>query len=175
VGVDRHISAWVVRHRVDWLDWLFVALSRLGTGGFVWIVLTAVLMVASRRRRVAYTVFAVVLADVLALAVKAIVNRPRPHIDPLVRVPTDWSFPSGHAATSFAGATMLSLFFPRLAPVLYGLAVAIAFSRVYVGVHYPLDVAAGAVLGTAVGWGVFRALPRLERFLRRRPAAPPPG
>jgi len=132
-------------------------------------------MIASRRRLVAFTVFAVILADLLALAVKAIVNRPRPHLDPLVRVPTDWSFPSGHAATSFAGATMLSLFFPRLAPVLYGLAVAIAFSRVYVGVHYPLDVIAGAALGTAVGYGVFRALPTLARFPRRPRAAPPPG
>ena len=138
-------------------------------------VLTAVLMIASRRRVVAFTVFAIVVADLLALAVKAIVNRPRPHLDPLVHVPTDWSFPSGHAATSFAGATMLSLFFPRLAPVLYALAVAIAFSRVYVGVHYPLDVIAGAALGTAVGYGVFRALPTLVRFPRPRRAAPPPG
>ena len=137
--------------------------------------LTAVLTIASRRLQVAYTVFAVVIADVLALAVKAAVERPRPHLDPLVRVPTDWSFPSGHAATSFAGATMLSLFFPRLAPVLYGLAIAIAFSRVYVGVHYPVDVIGGAALGTAVGWGVFRALPTLERFPLRRRAAPPPG
>src|SRR5262249_43678530 len=56
----------------------------------------------------------------------------------LVHAPQDHSFPSGHAATSFAAATVLTAFAPRLAPAWFLLAVAIGFSRVYVGVHYPL-------------------------------------
>jgi undecaprenyl-diphosphatase len=81
------------------------------------------------------------------------------------------SFPSGHAATSFAGAALLSRFLPGRWPVLFLLAVGIAFSRVYVGVHYPADVVGGAILGTLVAIAL-RQLAAVP--LRSRPE-PPPG
>ena len=116
------------------------------------------------------------IADLLARALKSVVDVERPafrYAEPkaLVHVPRDHSFPSGHAATSFACATVLAWAFPRLAVPLYLLAAAIAFSRVYVGVHYPLDVLAGAALGLLVA----TALLRLVRARPRSPRARRPG
>ena len=135
----------MVHHRAGWLNPVFEGLSYAGQLGLIWV--------------------AIALADLSATALKAITNRDRPplrYAEPkaLVSVPHDGSFPSGHAATSFAAATILAFAFPRLWPLLFTLAAAIAFSRVYVGVHYPLDVVAGAVLGMLVAWGVWRNVAR---------------
>jgi len=116
----------------------------------------------------ALTVVAVALSDWAATGLKALFDRERPpfrYAEPkaLVHVPHDASFPSGHAATSFAAATVLSFAFPRLAPPFFVLAAAIAFSRVYVGVHYPLDVIGGAALGVLVAF----VLKLLVRFRTR--------
>ena len=94
----------------------------------------------------------VVLAYLANQAVKVLVPRSRPRLDglpPLIGVHSDRSFPSAHATTSFAGARL----YGRLgvpAAAIYALAGAMAVSRVWLGVHHPSDVLAGAVLGTAV-------------------------
>ncbi|HET6658222.1 MAG TPA: phosphatase PAP2 family protein [Gaiellaceae bacterium] len=120
-------------------------------------------------------------ADLLALAVKAGVERPRPtrtipQADPLMGA-SGWSFPSGHAATAFAGAVALTYLWRRGAPLFFLLAAAIAFSRVYVGVHYPGDVVAGAALGTVVGlaWVAALRLPRRSAEARQRSGGAPPA
>lgn len=91
--------------------------------------------------------------------------------EPLVVARVAESFPSGHAATAFAGAAVLVRYLPGRWPVLLTLATAIAFSRVYVGVHYPADVLFGALFGTVFA----TALLRLAAALRRSPPLPPPG
>ena len=123
----------------------------------------------------ALTVIAVALADWSSMGLKALVDRPRPplrYAEPktLVAIPHDASFPSGHAATSFAAATMLAFAFPRLAPLLYVLAAAVAFSRVYVGVHYPLDVIGGAFMGVLVALALRLLVSRRTQHRLNAPA-----
>jgi membrane-associated phospholipid phosphatase len=95
-------------------------------------------------------VLADAVADGLASILKIAVGTHRPSGGgPLIAIPHSDAFPSGHAATSFACATVLAVLVPRAAPAFYLLALAIGYSRVYVGVHWPLDVVGGAVLGAA--------------------------
>ena len=156
---------------------MFVWLSHLGTFGAVWLGIALVLAVLRRRPDLLLLVLAADgVADLVTYAIKRLVDVERPAVryaqpKAPVAVPHDHSFPSGHAATSFACATILAFAFPRLAAPLYLLAAVIGFSRVYVGVHYPFDVVVGALLGIAVA----KALRRLARAPRRSRRSPRPG
>ena len=129
-------------------------------------------MLALWRRNVflfVLTAAAVLAADGVAAVVKALVGEKRPNDpNPLIAIPHSHSFPSGHTATAFAGATMLSFFAPRAAPAFYVLAAAIAYSRLYVGVHFPLDVVGGIVVGVATALLLLAAIRRRSaRWLQR--------
>jgi undecaprenyl-diphosphatase len=174
-----------VEHRVGFLDPVFVALSVVGYMGLVWIALAVVVALATRRSVVgvvALTAVCVWGADLLTLGLKALVDRPRPFEDvvgpePLLTGTLGSSLPSGHAATSAAGAIVLSALAPRAAPAFVLLALGISFSRVYVGVHFPADVLIGAAIGAAVallGLRLRRPL-RLEGSPLPQPRSPTGG
>jgi undecaprenyl-diphosphatase len=169
---DHALERWVVHHRADWLNPVFEGLGYIGSWGLVWIAIAIVCALLWRRPLVLVSALAaVVVADLSALGLRRAIGRPRPfrrypEPHPLGHVPKDPSFPSGHSTIAFACATVLSYYRPRLAPLFFLLAVAIAFSRVYVGVHYPLDVLGGALLGLLIG-GLVIALLRLEAARRR--------
>ena len=114
----------------------------------------------------------VLLADAAAqgisTALKSAVGESRPHVSRLVALPHSPSFPSGHTMSSFACATVLSALAPKAAPGFVLLAAAIAYSRLYVGVHWPLDVAAGVVLGIATALLLLAATRRRSAGWRRR-------
>jgi len=145
-------------------------LTKLGSHGLIWFVLALAIALWRRNAFVfVLTAVAVLAADGLASIVKALVGERRPNDPgPLVAIPHSHSFPSGHTATAFAGATMLSFFVPRAAPAFYLLAAAIAYSRLYVGVHFPLDVVGGVVIGVATALLLLAAIRRRSaRWLQR--------
>jgi undecaprenyl-diphosphatase len=99
---------------------------------------------------------AVTTAASLVTVLKEAFDRARPPVtdpglDPVGIVPASASFPSGHAATAFAAATAIAILSPRMRPYVLGLAAAVALSRVYLRVHFPLDVVAGALIGAGLG------------------------
>jgi undecaprenyl-diphosphatase len=159
----------VVQHRWHPLDDVFVWLSKLGGYGLIWLGLGLALSLIWRRA----TPFVLVLladaaADGLATLLKIGVGTRRPSGGgPLIAIPHSDSFPSGHTATSFACATVLAALVPRAAPAFYALALAIGYSRVYVGVHWPLDVVGGAVLGIATALLLLAVTRRRSVRLRR--------
>jgi membrane-associated phospholipid phosphatase len=134
--------------------------SRLGEHAGVWLAIGVVGQALDARQRRGWRRATVTVAGVYALntAIKLSVRRQRPHLPGLPQLastPTQFSFPSAHASTSFAGALCYSrLGLPALP--LYTLAVGLSISRLYLGVHFPSDVLAGAMLGTAVGGCVSR-------------------
>jgi decaprenylphosphoryl-5-phosphoribose phosphatase len=128
--------------------------SRLGEHAAVWLAIGLAGGAIDTRRRERWGRATATVAATYALntAVKLAVRRRRPELRrlaPLTSTPSRLSFPSAHASTSFAGALAYAqLGLP--APPLYALAAGLAGSRLYLGVHYPSDVLAGALLGTAV-------------------------
>jgi decaprenylphosphoryl-5-phosphoribose phosphatase len=126
--------------------------SSLGEHGLLWYVLAGIGALVDPDRRPLYlrAMRAVLFAFVLSQVVKLVVRRPRPRLEdlpPLTSTVSNRSYPSAHAATSFAAARTLSKELP--AGPLYALATALALSRPYLGVHYPSDTVAGAALGEA--------------------------
>ena len=175
ISLDQRLERWIVGHRAEPFDTIFVALTHIGSFGIVWFALAVIATLRLRRPLIfPLVVAAYFLAAAITDVLKLVIDRHRPVDHPLVPALATHSFPSGHAATSFACAATLATFVSRRGQiVLYVLAAGIAYSRVYVGVHYPLDVAAGALLGVLVGLAVLRALPRLAAVRRRsRPETP---
>jgi undecaprenyl-diphosphatase len=128
--------------------------SRLGEHGALWIAVGAAGATADRERRGPWlrATGCVGAAYVLSTSIKLAIGRRRPLVEDLphlMATPTGLSFPSSHSTSSFAAARAYGRLLPP-AP-LYAAATVMALSRLYLGVHYPSDVAAGAALGTVLG------------------------
>lgn len=136
-----------------WLERCVLAFTRAGEHGLLWQAVSALGAALDARRRPVYlrAMRVVALAYLANIGLKYVVRRPRPALAGLPALSstvTSLSYPSAHSTTSFAAARVLSRGLP--APPLYACATLMALSRPYAGVHYPSDVAAGALLGTAM-------------------------
>jgi undecaprenyl-diphosphatase len=175
IALDRILVEAISAVEAPMLTALFVLLSAwwvkgpllvgLGLGCDLW------------RRRVPQAFLAAgaatIAASLIVSPLKDLFERARPpEADPglgsLVAIPENASFPSGHAATAFAAATAIAILSPRMRPYALGLAAAVALSRVYLRVHYPLDVLAGALLGA--GLGALAAFAALKLFRSAEPS-----
>jgi undecaprenyl-diphosphatase len=177
-ALDRSAAEWMSSLHWPVVTPVMKGLTYAGAAGLVWIVLAAVVAVWLRRPLVLIAVIGTItLSSRLAAVLKDASGRARPFVGdpsvhPSIALPHDPSMPSGHAMNAFAGAVLLGAVVPRARRPLLVLAVLIALSRVYLGVHFPSDVIAGALLGSAVGAAAAWLLAHAERALARSTANP---
>jgi len=137
------------------LESLARALGKAGNNGAIWVVLCLGVLALTDSNGEAWLICALLAPIAIALnyVVKLVVRRPRPVLEglpPLGGAPSSLSFPSAHATSSFAVATAMTRV-DSVAALAFILAAALALGRPYLGMHYPSDVLAGAVLGVAIG------------------------
>ena len=137
------------------LDSVMIFFTRLGDGGFIWILLALILLCFKKTRHCGLVMGGAMLLGLIFAngLIKNLVNRPRPCdlndlIALLIPRPNESSFPSGHTTSSFAAAAVIFHFSRKWSIAAYFTACMIAFSRMYLYVHFPTDVLAGMLLGT---------------------------
>ncbi len=146
--------------RNPWLDTFFTTITKLGNAGWFWIALGVLLLISRKHRKEGMAVLLSLLIGFMITNVllKNLIARPRPYtiiegLNILISEPSDYSFPSGHTCSSVAAALALLQMSDRKTGIAACiLAFLIAFSRLYVGVHFPSDVIVGAIIGALSAW-----------------------
>lgn len=143
-------------------DFLMPKITALGNGGIIWIISAIVLLSIPKYRKGGVALTIGLLAGLLIgnLTLKPLIARTRPFdlvegIELLIAAPTDFSFPSGHTLSSFIAATILAMIDKRFGYVAIPLAALIAFSRMYLYVHYPSDILGGIVLAAIISTVIY--------------------
>lgn len=158
--MEIRILDWIQSMRTPVGDAVIPAITKLGDAGMIWILLAVVLLIIPKTRKSGAILAAALCVDVILCngILKNLFGRIRPcdvntSVQLLIARPDDFSFPSGHTAASFAAAAALMLAGERKiwVPVL-ALAIVIAFSRLYLYVHYPTDILGGIAVGIFAGY-----------------------
>lgn len=159
---EASILLWIQENLRGALDGFWVFITHLGDKGYLWIAIGLALLLFKKTRSVGVTVLLALLINLFItnIGLKNIIARPRPfHVNPdlvtLIKHPSSFSFPSGHTSGSLTAAFVLFHLMPKKIGVpAVTLATMIAFSRMYVGVHYPTDVLGGiavAIVASTAG------------------------
>ena len=149
--------------RNHFLDKVMPLISLLGAAGALWIIICIAALLIKRHRRLGRLLACDLAVNLIAcnLIIKPIVNRIRPYemnqtIQLIVSPEIDPSFPSGHTFFAFGAATVCFIYNKKLGLAMYAAAFLIAFSRLYLYIHFPTDVFFGAVLGTVMAFAAAR-------------------
>ena len=158
--MELQILDWIQQMRTPVGDVWMVFISRLGNAGMIWILFTCLLLMIPRTRRWGAALAAALCLDAIIcnILLKPMVCRIRPcdvnqTVQLIIARPADYSFPSGHTAASFAAVA--ALYFAgakKWWKITLPLAILMAFSRMYLYVHYPTDVLGGMIVGCAAGY-----------------------
>ena len=148
MSFDWSILHWIQHTLVcPALDFLMPKITLLGNGGAIWLLAAVALLITKKYRRYGVYLLAGLAAGVLSgnVVLKNLIARPRPcwldtSVQLLIANPTDYSFPSGHTLSSVIGATILTKADRRFGYAAIPLAALIAFSRLYLYVHFPTDI-----------------------------------
>lgn len=154
-SMDFQILDFIAEHmRCPFLDAVMPFITHLADGGWFWIVVAAILLIPKKTRVIGLSMVIALICGVLTanVTLKPLIARVRPYdintaVELLIKAPTDYSFPSGHTLASFEGAVTLLLYKRSWGIAALTLAVLIAFSRLYLYVHYPTDVLTAVILG----------------------------
>lgn len=172
--IEFLILNWIQTLRTPVGDGLMCFITKLGNAGIVWIALTVFLLLFRGTRKAGIVMLAALCIDLAVCngILKNLAARIRPcdvntQIQLLIARPDDFSFPSGHTAASFAAVAALYFSGKRnLWKAALVLACLIAFSRLYLYVHYPTDVLGGAVIGFLAGFAGNGLIQRSERWIK---------
>lgn len=163
------------RFACPFLDAVMPVITSLANGGIIWIIAAVLLLIFKKTRKTGFSVALALITGLIIgnLILKNLVGRIRPYefnegVEILVARLSDFSFPSGHTLASFEAATVLLIRDKRLGVPALVLAVAIAFSRLYLYVHYPTDVLAGIILGVLIGIFACKTVDKLKSRLSAR-------
>ncbi len=167
----------IIGVRKNWLNRLMIFVTTIGNHGIVWFMLAIPMLFFYELRRTGMSIIMAMAVAFLSgeMIIKHLVKRNRPcksveKEKMLIRIPIDYSFPSGHSTSSFAVFTVILLTMPQICIPVFILASMIAFSRMYLQVHYPSDVACGIIIGMICGYVSVKylnyALPLLNELVQ---------
>lgn len=165
--MEFYILDLIQNHKTHFLDYLMPKITMLGNLGMIWIILCIILICKKNTRRSGIILLIIIIIDIFIcnIFLKNIIARTRPfdintNINLLISRPKDFSFPSGHTAISFASTLSLYLSgMKKMSLCALLLAILIAFSRLYLYVHFPSDIIGGIFIGlisAIIGYNIFK-------------------
>lgn len=172
IHIEGPVLLWIQENvRNDFLTPIVKFITHLGDSGAIWIIVALVFLLLPKTRKTGSVMSVSMILNLLTtnIVLKRVLARTRPYevvegLERIIEAQSDFSFPSGHTACSFAGAVVIFLMCPRKVGVpAMVLAVLISLSRLYVGVHFPTDILGGAIVGTLAALAAYGIYKRLQK------------